>query len=295
MSPARAALESALRARHLDATLTTALPAPDPHDDQALASTGVAAIDARLAGGIPRGQLSELVGPRSSGRTTLWQAIAAAATRRGELVALVDTFDRLDVESAAVAGIDLDRLLWIRGQAISRTEVGLARGWRGGAASAGDGPVGLLERTVDRALKAWTQVLQAGGFGLAVLDVADVPIEAIRRLPFTTWLRLQRTVRHDTAALLVAPAAIGRSAGGVTLQVQPSTRAWPRGRDEAGDRRRGRASALPSAQPALVPTAGRWTTGAVEAARFEGLDVSIRFVSPRRHDADEVTIACAVC
>ena len=39
----------------------------------------------------------------------------AAATRRGEIAALVDTCDRLDVASAVAAGIDLDRLLWIRG------------------------------------------------------------------------------------------------------------------------------------------------------------------------------------
>ncbi len=47
---------------------------------------------------------------------------SAAATRRGEIAALVDTFDRLDVASACAAGVDLDRLLWIRGQAIARAQ-----------------------------------------------------------------------------------------------------------------------------------------------------------------------------
>ena len=42
----------------------------------------------------------------------------AAATARGELVALVDALDMFDVESAAAAGVDLDRLLWIRGQVV---------------------------------------------------------------------------------------------------------------------------------------------------------------------------------
>lgn len=292
MSPALAVLESALRARHLDRTLTTALPPLEPGDEQAIAPTGLEAVDARLTGGLPRGQLCELIGPRSSGRTTVWQAMAAAATGRGELVAVVDTFDRLDIESAVAAGIDLSRLLWIRGQAISRTDVGLARGWRGhdpaAFARGGDPAAGLLERTIDRALKAWTQVLQAGGFGLAVLDFADVPIDAIRRLPFTTWLRLQRIVDgRDTAALLVAPAAVGRSAGGVTLQLQAPAIAWAGGRERGSVWLEGHTR---TTQAALVPAAGRWTTGPVEAARFEGLDVTMRFVSPRRRTEDEVVL-----
>jgi hypothetical protein len=61
-------------------------------------------------------------------------------------------------------------------------------------------------------------VLQAGGFDLVVLDLAEVLPEAIRRLPFTTWFRLQRTLEGSrTACVLVAPAPVARSAGGVTL------------------------------------------------------------------------------
>src|SRR5690349_12331920 len=114
MPLAKADLESLLRTRHLDRTLTTAL-SPAPVRDEALvAATGNEPLDARLDGGFPRGQLSELVGPRSSGRTSVALQLLAAATARGELVALVDALDMLDVESAAAAGVDLDRLLWIR-------------------------------------------------------------------------------------------------------------------------------------------------------------------------------------
>src|SRR4051812_29384116 len=125
MPLARADLESLLRARHLDRTLTSALPALDPRDEHALAPSGVSALDARLAGGFPRGQLSELVGPRSSGRTSLLLQMIAAATARGELVALVDALDMFDVASATAAGIDLTRLLWIRGHVV--TNQGLCR------------------------------------------------------------------------------------------------------------------------------------------------------------------------
>jgi RecA/RadA recombinase len=90
MSLAPAYLESLLRARQLDRTLTTALPPLDPRDEYALGSTGVTALDAKLGGGFPRGQLSEIVGSRSSGRASLLLRLLAAATARGELVALVD-------------------------------------------------------------------------------------------------------------------------------------------------------------------------------------------------------------
>ena len=101
MALARADLESLLRSRNLDRTLTTSLPALDPADDAAAAPTGVTAFDAWLGGGFPRGQVSELTGPRSSARTSLLLQTLAAATRRGELVALVDALDMLDVATAS--------------------------------------------------------------------------------------------------------------------------------------------------------------------------------------------------
>jgi RecA/RadA recombinase len=121
----RNALVSALRVRRLDRTLTTALPAVDARDEQAFGSTGVPVLDSRLGGGLPRGHLSEIVGPRSSGRTSLLLQVIASATARGELVALVDALDMLDPASAAASGIALDRLLWIRGHVV--TNPGLCR------------------------------------------------------------------------------------------------------------------------------------------------------------------------
>ena len=82
-------------------------PAPE------MVSSGIAAMDA-LTGGLPRGCLTEICGPASSGRTTLLLAALAAATRRGEFCAVVDASDALDPQSAAAAGIELERLLWVR-------------------------------------------------------------------------------------------------------------------------------------------------------------------------------------
>jgi len=202
MALARADLESILRARQLDRTLTTALPPLDPRDESALAPSGVTALDARLGGGFPRGQLSELAGPRSSGRTSLLLRMMAAATARGELVAIVDALDMLDVGSADAAGVTLAQLLWIRGHVVINP--GLCRD--------------LNQRALVQAVRALTLVLEAGNFGLVVFDVGEVPADAIRRLPFTTWLRLHRMVEgSQTVCLLVGSDRLSRSPRGLTL------------------------------------------------------------------------------
>src|SRR3954468_4872970 len=164
MALARADLESLLRARRLDRTLTTALPSLDPRDDSALAPSGISALDARLGGGFPRGQVSELVGARSSGRTSLLLQMLAAATARGELVAVVDALDMFDVESAAAAGVDLARLLWIRGHVVANP--GLCRA--------------MNKRALEQAIRALTLVLQAGNIGLVIFDAAEAPSDALR-------------------------------------------------------------------------------------------------------------------
>ena len=245
MALARADLESLLRARQLDRTLTTALPSIDPRDEQALAPSEISALDARLGGGFPRGHLSELVGPRSSGRTSLLLQMMAAATARGELVALVDALDMLDVESAAAAGIDLDRLLWIRGHVV--TNQGLCRE--------------LNQRAIEQAIRAFTLVLQAGNFGLVVFDVAEAPADAVRRLPFTTWLRLQRMVEgSQTACVLVGGEAMARSSAGLTLRLAAGTR------DLGPGIRFG-------------------------ASLFDGLDVQARIVRARAREQEEACVA----
>jgi recombination protein RecA len=203
MPLARADLESLLRTRRLDRTLTTALP-PDIADEYVCAPTGHTALDARLSGGFPRGQLSEIVGPRSSGRSSLLLQTLASATARGALVALVDALDTLDVASADAAGIELDRLLWIRGHVVSNP--GMCRD--------------LNQRAMEQAIRAFTLVLQAGNFGVVAFDVGEAPADAVRRLPFTTWMRLQRLVEgSQTAGVLVGGESMARSSAGLTLKL----------------------------------------------------------------------------
>ena len=197
----RASLESLLRARKLDVTLIAPPGAADTAriDESRLAPTGVASLDAALGGGLHRGHLSDIAGAASTGRTTLAVQALAAATARGEAVALVDTCDTFDPASAAAAGVALPQLLWVR---------------PGG----GDVP---------RALKACSLILQAGGFGLVVLDLADVASAALRQLPSTTWMRLARIIEgSDTVALLLGADRIARSAGGVTIACDTAAAGW---------------------------------------------------------------------
>jgi recombination protein RecA len=74
---------------------------------------GIASLD-ELTGGVPRGALTELVGPASSGRSSVTLSLIASVTRRQEVCAFIDVTDSFDPASAEAAGIDLDRLLWVR-------------------------------------------------------------------------------------------------------------------------------------------------------------------------------------
>jgi recombination protein RecA len=257
-NPALAAVESALRLRKLDRTLTTALAPLERLDPSALVPMEVSALDACLQGGLPRGQLSELAGSPSGrmtpgrmtpgrmtpgrmtpGRMTLCLQLVAAATSRGEIVALIDTCDRLDVASAVAAGVDLSRLLWVRGDA-----------------------TGPADRAVERALKALNLVLQAGGFGVVAIDLADVPPPVLRQLPFTTWMRVQRVIEgSDTACVLITPEPLARSAGGFTVALA------------------GRAT---------------WAGTSDRSRRLAGVDMRARVVSARKRIDGAVTVGAAV-
>ena len=224
MAPAvaRAALESLLRTRKLDTTLTTALPSTGPDRADRAVPIGHEALDRSLGGGIARGQISEITGLGSTGRTALVHALLAGTTARGELAACIDPLDRFDVASAVSAGVVLERLLWVRGEDVAGTQPALDPAWEPSRARPGQERQTPIGRAVSRALKATALVLSAGGFGVVVLDLADVPRRVLGALPFTTWLRLQRLIASsDTACVLIADLPLARSAGGATVRLEP--------------------------------------------------------------------------
>jgi recombination protein RecA len=164
---------------------------------QAVSPTGLAEVDA-LAGGLPQGCLTEVYGPASSGRTSLMLAALAQSTRHENACALVDASDAFDPASAAAAGVQLERLLWIR---------------CGGNA--------------EHALKAVDLLVQGGGFGLVVMDLADTSAINAGRISMTSWFRLRRAVEHTPTVLLVLeqqPHA--KTCASLTLEVRREKAAW---------------------------------------------------------------------
>jgi hypothetical protein len=146
-------------------------PAPE------LLPTGIASLDAAFSG-IPRGSVTDIYGPASSGRTSLMLAVMASATSHEEFCALVDASDSLDPFSAAGAGVTLDRLLWIR---------------CGG--------------NTEHALRATDLLVESGGFGLVVMDLGDIAPETARRISLSSWYRLRRTIENTPTALVVVERA----------------------------------------------------------------------------------------
>ena len=131
-------------------------------------ATGIGEVDRLLGGGFPRGRLSEITGPPSSGRTSLALALATTALDAGELVAWVDAADALDPASLEASAGDPKRLLWVRAP-------------------------GVLE-----ALRSAERLLAAGGFALVVLDLL-----AKGRFPLDAhvWMRLARGASASGTAL----------------------------------------------------------------------------------------------
>jgi hypothetical protein len=176
--------------------------------------TGIPEIDA-MTGGIPRGCLTEIYGPASSGKTTVLIATFAAATQRDEPCVLIDATDSFDPVSGSSAGLDLNKLLWIRcgGNVRSKSVSSLARANDISKANrqqptANDDFLARKLRNyneyrLEQVLKATDLILQSGGFGLVALDLAGISEKFVRRIPLASWFRFQRAVEHTKTALLV--------------------------------------------------------------------------------------------
>ena len=158
--------------------------------------SGIPVLDSAI-GGLPRGAITEIVGGPSSGKSSAAAAIAASMTARDEVCAWIDGSDAFDPESAASAGIDLSRLLWVRCRAL------------------------------DQVLRSADLILQGGGFGLVVLDLSGLPKPAVSGIPLAAWFRLQRTIENSpTILLLITREHTARSAAAVVLESRVNTSFW---------------------------------------------------------------------
>jgi hypothetical protein len=198
----------------------TIRPAPE------MVSSGISALDI-LTGGLPRGCITEICGPASSGRTSVLLAALSAATRRGECCALIDATDALDPHSLAAARVELDRLLWVRCNEPSPQR---HRGKEKTKPKLKDQFLPLRdvkyesEHRLEQVLRATDLLLESGGFGLIALDLADVPPESARRIPLTTWFRFRRAIElTPTILLVIEPQPIAGSCSSVVLQLNAKT------------------------------------------------------------------------
>ena len=214
-----------------------------------MVSSGIREID-ELAGGLPRGCLSEICGPASSGRTSVLLAALAAATRRQEVCALVDATDALDAVSAVATGVELERLLWIRCTRTSgvrprtsdlrsdvrpqtsdfRPKIPSPKFDAESQKSEVRRPTADVwgptpEVRLEQALRVTDLLLQSGGFGLVAIDLGDVPDSAARRIPLASWFRFQRAVEPTaTVLLLVAQEPCARTCASLLIRLQQAGR-----------------------------------------------------------------------
>jgi hypothetical protein len=161
-------------------------------------ATGICEVDSFIGGGLPRGAITEVFGPASSGRTSFMLSALAHATNYEEVCALVDTNDAFDPQSAARAEIKCERLLWIR-----------------------------CANNLEHAFKATDLLLQGGGFGLVTLDLGDVPAKSAKRIISSWWYRFRRTLEATpTALVVIAEESCVRSCASLALELRGKTNLW---------------------------------------------------------------------
>src|SRR6185295_10456917 len=118
-------------------------------------------------------------------------------TATGEVCALVDGNDTFDPKSAAAAGVELNRLLWVRCHKL------------------------------EQVLKSTDLLLQGGGFGRVVMDLTDLPPSHVRSIPLASWFRFQRTIEKTPTVLLVMSSeSVVKSAAALVLRLQKRGAEW---------------------------------------------------------------------
>ncbi|MGH7277199.1 MAG: hypothetical protein ACREJG_00770 [Candidatus Rokuibacteriota bacterium] len=143
---------------------------------------------------VRRGEITEISGRLSSGRTSLFVACLAEVTHAGGVVALVDVDGAFDPASAARTGVDLRRLLWIRCEGRRRA-----------------------------ALRATDVLVRCPGFTLVALDVGDVSPPLSLSAAFRLKLALRRA---GVALLILGGRRIAGASAGLAVETTPRAVEW---------------------------------------------------------------------
>jgi len=108
----------------------------------------------------------------------------------------VDISDAFNPHSAAAAGVNFEKMLWVRcghlpkPDSLQRRRVTEKKNEK-------------IEKPVEQALRVTDLLLQSGGFGLVIIDLGDTPLKMARRIPLASWFRFQRAVEHTATVLFV--------------------------------------------------------------------------------------------
>jgi hypothetical protein len=159
--------------------------------------SGLPSLD-RIIQGFPRGAISEIAGPESSGRATLVHSLLASSTAKLEVCAYIDAGDAFDPQSAAASGVSLSQLVWIR-----------------------------CGHDAEHAFKSADLLLHAGGFGVVVLDLSRVSDRILRRVPISYWHRFRLALENTPTILaLLERDAQAKSCASLILELTRKQAIW---------------------------------------------------------------------
>ncbi len=134
--------------------------------------TGLSQFDSLLDGGFAKGALSEIISSGvASGSSLFLSALVGQTHVNGEWLAFVDAVDSFDV--TALENESLERFLWVRCS------------------------------NAKEAIKAADLLLHDGTVPVVILDLISCPAAQLRRIPSSTWFRLQRLLESSSTAFLV--------------------------------------------------------------------------------------------
>jgi hypothetical protein len=177
-SPVRVAHPCRSRPRGSVVDLRNLLAERFPHSAAAAGTrliTRLSFLDQVIGGGLPKGAITELISSQISvGSASLIHAFLEAAQRDRYFIALIDGRDSFDPSiSGGLGNAHLRNLLWVR-----------------------------CSKALE-AVKAADLLLRDGNFPLVILDLVLNPPEELRKIPQTSWYRLQRLVESAPTACLV--------------------------------------------------------------------------------------------
>ncbi|MEQ1946945.1 MAG: hypothetical protein ABL995_07140 [Bryobacteraceae bacterium] len=174
---------------------------------------------------LPRGAITDVSGLISSGRTALLHQMLAEATKAGECCAVVDGRDAFDPSSAAAAGVDLKKLLWVRISGVSSNMSRQAAENKRVVEEADRAASSL--NPIEKAMKAVDLILHSGGFGLVVLDLCETGARELNSIPLSYWYRFRRAVENTPCRLVVAShVPLVKTCAPLQLVTQRDRAAW---------------------------------------------------------------------